>query len=295
MKEIVCASEIFEEDIEGLFGDSPIAHLPWPTLDKAVGGVRRSKLTILAAESGVGKTSWANQLKTSLAKQGVHVIYASFEPETRDLTAKSLSSLTHGRLKVSEIPQALRSPQEGQEIAAAVNEYGAILDRIHYIKDEKLTVTGLQVALRHFMSGIGRQDIPVLIVDYLQKISFGKDGSYDEKAQAKTAVYGLRSIASEYGIPVYAISSISRTSYGKENVDLGFLAGSQAIEYNADFVLRLSVDGKGKERASNTAKPIRPTTLAIVKGRCDTWVSVKLDFYVGYATFVERNDSEVSE
>ena len=82
-----------------------------------------------------------------------------------------------------------------------------------------------------------RGKAPILIVDYLQKLTCLKDYT-DDKRNVDFNISELKRISREFDIPVIVISSINRGNYKKQIGFEGFKASGD-IEYTADVVIGL--------------------------------------------------------
>ena len=82
-------------------------------------------------------------------------------------------------------------------------------------------------------------------------------------------------------------------SYGKEASSLGALASSSALEYEADSVVFMTVDGQTpKERIENMARSIRSIKLSVLKHRYAPPSSASVFFDAKHARFVSENCAE---
>lgn len=283
--ESIRASDALARDVKAIIDDAPIAHLSIPEFDALVGGVRPGKITIIGGEPATGKTTLCDQVKTELAAQGVFTIYATYEPSTHELTAKSLARLSGGTLGLSKLRAAAVSSTP--EFNEAFFTYREIADRIAYIEDSPNILSLSSVV------GKARQNHPqspiALILDYIQLVPSQIRRPIDERSRMQEVTSGLRHIAVKYQVSIFAISALTRSSYGKQK-ELDALSGSQTIEYSADTVITLSLDGKGEERHKNAEKPMRPVTATSLKCRHGAVGSAKLDFDTEFARFVSRVD-----
>ena len=86
-------------------------------------------------------------------------------------------------------------------------------------------------------------------------------------------------------VPLFAISSVNRTSYDKPATGLSCLGGSSAVEYCSDSVAFLGIDGKGSERRVNMSRTKRPLKLTMLKNRYGGCGEIELVFDTEHATF----------
>lgn len=125
----------------------------------------------------------------------------------------------------------------------------------------------IRTKVNQFVSETGR--VPVVIVDYLQIIApFSAQYSTDKQNIDKT-VLELKRISRDQGISVIAISSLNRLNY-KEVISMSAFKESGGIEYSADVLLGLQLEGMGEEKFDVDAakqKLPREVELKVLKNR----------------------------
>ena len=276
--------DLLEAHLERIRQDRPFGHFRLEAVDSLIGGLRRGRLVILSAEPATGKTTLIGQLADEAASKGFVSVIATQEISPYQWLAKSLARISKGTLRVSDIADESRSA----DVAKAAETYRLTMAPSIVFLEQPMTAIELSAAIAKLQTMTAREII--LFYDYLQIMPSACDSSImDERLAVKEAVSGLRRIANVYDIPVFAISSINRTNYGKANPDLGALGGTAAIEYSADCVLHLSVEGKGDERLANMELPVRPLILTTLKNRYAAKGTAKLSFDTAHATFIERS------
>lgn len=283
-KQFRSAAETFGADYEALANCIPVAHLSIRELDSLLGGVVPGRFTIIGGEPGAGKTSLCNQIKLDLAAQGMTVVYVTYETGTPQLLAKSIAHESEGAVKVGDVGF---TGSEAEKLA--ISKYHAIAENIIHVSDPVTAaeIFGFVGELR-----TASQTPIALIVDYVQMIPPEQSRiAVDERIRITESVSVLRRCANKFGTAVFAISSISRGSYSKASTaGLDLLAGAQALEYNADSVILLSVEGKNEERTANLALPVRPVVARFAKNRFGVCGKCKLGFHTDYATFTARDE-----
>lgn len=233
-----CA-ETLEAHIREIFGDRPIAVDSPSVVNDLIGGVKKARLYVIGGEPGCGKSTLCDQIKTSLASQGIVVVYISYELPASFLTAKSLSRLSSGSLKVNELPYANEDESSLANLKEAIERYREIAANF-FVFDEPLEAVEICHRVGEIEKQTGKQ--VALICDYAQLIPPPKGECLDERLRISRAISELRKIANIYRIPVFAISSITRQTYKKTRARLDCLAGSQTLEYASDTVFFVSSD-----------------------------------------------------
>lgn len=247
---------LFGRHLEKALDDEPIAHFSLKAFDELVGGVR-PRMTIIAGEPGTGKTSLLLQLADDIARQGMPALFVSLEIAPPQLIAKSLARMSGGELSVADISRATQQAGE----ADARRE-------------------SLSRAIRHYQQ---------LIAPHIAFATATDAVDADERLAIKGIVGSLRHAANSHEVPLFAISSVNRTSYDKPATGLSCLGGSSAVEYCSDSVAFLGIDGKGVERRTNMSRPIRPLKLTMLKNRYGTCDETTLLYDAEHATFAEES------
>lgn len=282
----VFADKILQQEVQLLLDDKPIAHLEYPTLNKMLDGLH-SRLIVIAGEPGTGKTTFALQMADFCALQERPVIFVTLEIPPRQLIAKSLARTSKGHLTVSNIAGGKMNDTQKEYFDRLVGWHGAhIAPHIGFLEGPS-NVIDIGALVTKLVSG--GHNKPVVFVDYIQIISQPDElTNVDAKIAIDATMAGLRRIVNNHDIPVIAVSSINRTNYSKEPSGLDALGGSCSIEYGADVVMFLNLDGKGDERKDNLAKPIRPITLIVLKNRYGSAGAISMQFDTAHAHFSER-------
>ena len=207
-------------------------------LDRAISGLNKSDLILLAARPGMGKTSFALNVALNVAK-AVHKTVAVFSLEmsreqlaTRLLASEAL--VENNRLKTG----ALRET-DWEKIAGAAT----ILNKVDIRIDDNpmLSVADMNAKCRRL------DDLGLVVIDYLQLMtSAGGKGYAGENRQQVVSDISrmLKIMAKELNVPVICLSQLSRASEKRDDKRpmLSDLRESGAIEQDADIVLFLYRD-----------------------------------------------------
>lgn len=287
-KKLVPESQLLEKHLAAARADKPLGGFrSLPRTNELIGGIRLGRLNMLCGSPGAAKTTLLKQLCDDAASQGFTCIFASMEISPAQIVAKSLASLSRGMLSIADISSDAKAALV-DEVARRYEE--SIAPNLYFI-DGPASPVDLAVAVAQ-AEQIAQKGV-LLFVDYLQIVlTDGDEKGIDERAAISQAVGGLRRIANRHAASVFAISSINRANYAKAKAGLDALGGSSSIEYAADTVLHLSVEGTGVERERNMNEEIRPIVLTCMKNRYSRTGSVKLSLDCAHARFQERPDGE---
>lgn len=281
--ELLFEDAVLDQHIHIAKNDKPSGHFSLVGVDALVGGIHSGRMTIIAGQPGVSKTTLLDQLACDAAMQGFVVVVNTLEVAVPQFISKSIARLSNGRITVNDMAAGDKEDEVNELIELYRNR---IAPNLCFI-DRACTAVGLSVAVSKIQRM--REEQVVLFQDYLQIMPSASDQRFiDERLVVKEAASGLRHIANTHNVPVFAISSVNRATYGKSSASLDSLGACSAIEYSADSVLYLSVEGSGKERDENMNKVIRPLILTALKHRYAPTGSVSLLLDTEHATFTER-------
>lgn len=234
-----------------------------PMLDSTLNGLGTG-LYVLAGPPGAGKTTFSLQMSFTAARDGVPVVYVTYENSPANLVGKavcgragiSATDLERGFADMSRLHQAVRELEEPLTRFAAVEG------------TSKLTVAQVRGKALQAMAKHGA-DRCLIVFDYLQRAAHG--GGYDQIRHNVSALAGeLRELSNRLQSPVIAISSQNRSQGGygagggAATPALDSLKESGDLEYSADAVLFLYLN---PERDARSVKPARAVDLKVAKNR----------------------------
>ncbi len=264
--------------------------------DKALDGGIFSGLFIIGAESSLGKSAFVLNVAEQIAEAGTDVIYFSLEMSKRELIARGLSRQTF--LWSNTIPECFynKSTKEilkgnPEEYKDAIQNYKPIAKNLVFYEDTSgITVDDLVQYVENHIKYTGRS--PVVVLDYLQLIA-PRDPRDTDKFKIDYTVKALKQLSQKINMPVIAISSLNRGSYGKR-VDMESFKESGAIEYSSDVLIgmSLSVTMDGKKEDFEIARALKETprrmTVEILKNRNgERNYKIEFKYFSAFNTFVE--------
>ena len=213
-------------------------------LDNKLGGLHQSDLIIIAGRPSMGKTSLATNIAFNAAQNiqenGIKssVAFFSLEMSSEQLSTRiiseqariSSSDIRRGRISDEQFDQFLETSKNISELPLFIDETPAI------------SIAAMSNRARRIKRLYG---LNLIVVDYIQlmKGSFNnKDGRVQEISQI---TQGLKAIAKELGIPVLALSQLSRQVEQRDDhkPQLSDLRESGSIEQDADVVMFVYREG----------------------------------------------------
>ncbi|MBF6607301.1 MAG: replicative DNA helicase [Flavobacterium sp.] len=223
------------EEIAGKEGLSGIA-TGFEKLDKITSGWQPSDLIIIAARPGMGKTAFVLSMARNIAIDFGHpVALFSLEMSSVQLITRLISSETG--LSSEKLRTGKLEKHEWEQLSIKVKN----LEKAPLFIDDtpSLSIFNLRAKSRRLASQHG---IKLIIVDYLQLMTAGGSngkGMGNREQEISTISRNLKALAKELGVPVIALSQLSRaveTRGSSKRPLLSDLRESGAIEQDADIV-----------------------------------------------------------
>ena len=200
-------------------------------LDRVLAGMGKSDLVLVGARPGMGKTSFALNVATNVAKQTKKTVCIfSLEMSADQLITRVLASealVNSYALRTGEL-----KPEDWEHLAAAAGE----LAGCDILIDDTagMTVTAMKAKLRRV------QNLGLVVIDYLGLMQ--SDGYKDNRVQQVSEISrSLKIMAKELMVPVICCAQLSRGPEGRQGNKpmLSDLRDSGAIEQDADTVIFL--------------------------------------------------------
>jgi replicative DNA helicase len=257
--------------------------VPFSTIHVTLSGLRRSKLIIVAARPGVGKTALASQIAEYVAANGKRVIVASLEMNGSEIFYRSIAG--GAQVSAYKFRRGELNPSESRAIQEQTSELVEMGDRLAVYDNPDATVQSLGAMLRRWRAR--GKPVDLLVVDYLQLMN--APGRHDNRNQEIASISrGLKKLAMRFDIPVLVLSQLSRDleKRGGEPT-LSDLRDSGAIEQDADQVLFL---WEGKE--ANDRDDVRTVSWRVAKNRDGMRNRAELKFFTRFARFEESGSKE---
>ena len=213
-------------------------------LDDKLGGLHQSDLIIIAGRPSMGKTSLATNIAFNAAKyiqennKKSSIAFFSLEMSSEQLSTRILSEqarigsndIRRGRISDEQFDQFLETSKNIAELPLFIDETPAI------------SIAAMSNRARRIKRLHG---LEMIVVDYIQLMkgtSFNKDGRVQEISQI---TQGLKAVAKELGVPVVALSQLSRQVEQRDDhkPQLADLRESGSIEQDADVVMFVYREG----------------------------------------------------
>ena len=213
-------------------------------LDDRLGGLHKSDLIIIAGRPGMGKTALATNISFNAAQKLQDsgrkscIAFFSLEMSSEQLSTRILAEqsriksndIRRGRISDEQFDQFLETSKNIAELPLFIDETPAI------------SIAAMSNRARRIKRLHG---LDMIVVDYIQLMrgtTYNKDGRVQEISQI---TQGLKAIAKELGVPVVALSQLSRQVEQRDDhkPQLADLRESGSIEQDADVVMFVYREG----------------------------------------------------
>ena len=207
-------------------------------LDDKLGGLHESDLIIIAGRPSMGKTSLATNIAFNAAKnlqdsgRKSSIAFFSLEMSSEQLSTRILSEqarigsndIRRGRISDEQFDKFLETSKDISELPLYIDETPAI------------SIAAMSNRARRIKRLFG---LDLVVVDYIQLMK-GSSNNNDGRVQEISQItQGLKAIAKELGVPVLALSQLSRQVEQRDDhkPQLADLRESGSIEQDADVVM----------------------------------------------------------
>ncbi len=223
-------------------------------LDHMITGLNKSDFILIAARPAVGKTAFALNIASNVAKQsGKAVAIFSLEMSKEQLAQRLLSS--EALVELQKLLTGSLTDDDWVKIARATQTLAA--SGIFVDDNAIVTVPEIKAKLRRI------KNLGLVVIDYLQLMTSGR--SIQNRVQEVSEITrNLKLMAKELNVPVITLSQLSRSieSRSEHKPMLSDLRESGSIEQDADIVMFLH-----REALYNEAESVNDAKCIVAKNR----------------------------
>lgn len=204
-------------------------------LDRMLIQMGKGDLIIVGARPGMGKTSFAMNIATNVAKQKKAVAIFSLEMSGEQLVSRILSSealIDSGRLRTGQL-----KPEDWDNLASVASSLSGC--DIYIDDTSAITATEMKSKLRRV------PNLGLVVIDYIGLMQ--STSNSDNRAQQVGEISrNLKIMAKDFGIPIICCAQLNRGTEQRggdaKKPTLADLRDSGSIEQDADIVLFLYRD-----------------------------------------------------
>ncbi len=248
-------------------------------LDVKINGLNKGNLLLVAARPAMGKTSFALNILTNVAKKYKKTVaFFSLEMSREELAMRLLSGESFVDL------QKLATGKLTEEEWVKIGMASSALSQTDIRVDDNggITVAEMNAKCRRL------DNLGLVVIDYLQLMQssgYGK-GSENRVQVVSDISRSLKIMAKELNVPIICLSQLNRAAEGRSDKRplLSDLRESGSIEQDADCVMMLYRDDyyNPDTEEKNIAECI------VAKNRHGEIGTVKLQWLPQYTTFADR-------
>lgn len=274
--------------------------------DMLLGGLQEGELTILGAESSIGKTTFMLNIADNVAierpvlyftiEQSKHELYCkllskeyySTNKDTKDCTLRDRMNKKYGSMRDFQnmINISSMEYEKIQELRSGKD------NRIFLLEGNfALDVNTIKAEIEKFISLFAK--VPLVVIDYLQIIKPPLESRLTEKQVLDYNITTLRQISRNTKAHIICISSLNRASYSKK-AGLEALKESGGLEYTADNVMLMYpfevIAGEEAGAETYKSKATKQAGLKLLKQRAGLIRKEPLlfEFIGNYSYFEEK-------
>ena len=249
--------------------------------DKITTGFQPGELIILAARPGMGKTALALNMATYAATTTEKAVAIfNLEMPAEQLVNRIISA--QGGIDAYKLQTGQMQERDWKRYNEAMNN---LAETNLYIEDNSgVTVSEIKAKCRRLANmpkGLG-----LVVIDYLQLVTTGNRRVESRQVEVSEISRSLKTMALELGVPVIALSQLSRSAEKRESnmPMLADLRESGSIEQDADMVLFINRKDYYEAKKDQREK-IVPAELVIAKHRKGSLGTIDLLFELNMSAF----------
>ena len=202
-------------------------------LDKLTSGLHENEFIIIAARPAMGKTAFALNMATNIAKHTKKsVAMFTLEMSAEQLVNRMLSSL--GQIDYSKFRNGNFDNNDWKKLSEGVSQ---LADTNIKIDDTPgITVSDIRSKCRRLAAS--KEGLALVVIDYLQLISGSARNANNRQQEVSEISRSLKMMALELHVPVIALAQLSRAVEGRPDKRpiMSDLRESGSIEQDADIV-----------------------------------------------------------
>ena len=252
-------------------------------LDEITLGLQKDNLIILAARPAMGKSAFAMNIAITAATNNVKetgepISVALFSLEMSQEQIVQRMTAAQARVNLTNIQKGTLTQKEMLLVESANDDLAAL--NVYFCDQGTVTVADIRAKCRKQKASGG---LDLVIIDYLQLINGSSKGG-NRQEEVGNISRSLKQMARELGVPVIALSQVSRKLEDREDKrpNMSDLRESGSIEQDADIIMFLYREGYYNK---NTEKVSNLTELIIAKNRGGVTGTLEFLFQGEYQLF----------
>ena len=249
--------------------------------DKLTSGLHENELMILAARPGMGKTAFALNIASFVARNtSKNVAIFNYEMSAEQLVNRMFSSI--GQINFGKF----RSGSFDNEDWKKLNESISVLSDTKIKIDDTTGSTISDIRSKCRKLAASDDGLALVVIDYLQLINGSGKNANNRQQEVAEISRGLKMMAMELHVPVIALAQLSRSVEARPDKKpmMSDLRESGSIEQDADMVAFVHRDDYYNHELA-LANEVTECELIIGKNRNGPAKSIPLLFKGNTVTF----------
>jgi twinkle protein len=218
--------------------------LPYPLLNQSLMGIRKREITLLAAGTGIGKSTLAREVAYHLHQEHGLCIGNVYLEEGIDKTVQAYVAI-HNNINLKNLrfdPSVLSDEDWDRSLKEVIHEHMFFYDHFG-----SLDSNSLMLKLR-YLATVAKVDF--IVLDHISIVVSGMESQQGERKDIDVFMTRLRSLVEETGVGVIAVVHLNQPDGTPHEeggrVTLKHLRGSGSLKQLSDNVLALERDQQGK-------------------------------------------------
>ena len=257
-------------------------------LDYKTSGMHPSDLVLIAARPSMGKTAFALNVATNIAKTtDKAVALFNLEMNAEQLVNRMFASVA--QIEGSKLRTGKLDNNDWRKLSEGISQ---LADTHIYIDDTPgITIGEIRSKCRRLSTS--KEGLGIVIIDYLQLISGSSKYAGNRQQEVSEISRSLKMMALELGVPVIALAQLSRAVEGRDDKRpiMSDLRESGSIEQDADIVAFLYRDDYYNKEARMDGN-ISISEFIVAKHRNGPTATIELLFKKNTSTFSNYSKEE---
>ena len=250
-------------------------------IDKLTSGLHENELIIIAARPAMGKTAFALNIATNVAKTtDKAVAIFNLEMSAEQLVMRMFSSL--GQVDGNKIRNGKLDNSDWTKLSEGISR---LANTNIFIDDTPgIKIGDIRSKCRRLSAS--KEGLALVVIDYLQLISGSNKYIGNRQQEVSEISRSLKTMALELGVPVIALAQLSRAVEGRDDKRplMSDLRESGSIEQDADIVAFLYRDDYYNKEARMDGN-ISISEFIVAKHRNGPTATINLLFKKNTSTF----------
>lgn len=241
-------------------------------IDEAMGGLEPGDVTIIAARPGGGKSAFATQIVSNIAKNKYKVGYFNLEMRESQIYERLISQADE--IDLTRLKRAIKFLGKEQE---------TFNNRNREIEKYNVTIISNCFSIREIRAESRHQNYDVIVIDYMQLIE--SDKKHNSRSEEVGSISrSIKKLAMELNTHIIVLSQLNRASESRQDKEpsASELRESGAIEQDASNIIMI---WNLTNQVGCKYKGVK-----LEKSRQSSTIKVGMMFYGEHMLFKERNE-----